>query len=126
MRRMLEQAGGPGAVEGPITGEDYGPWTDRLRDVEEMVEMPELRQEIARVRDRVRAMRSDFKRHSKAPQWDMVQSQVATPLKAVRDRLTEELMKRESTEALVPIDRDPVPQKFSDLVRKYYEKLGSE
>jgi hypothetical protein len=26
----------------------------------------------------------------------------------------------------VPIDRDPVPRKFSELVRRYYEKLGSE
>jgi hypothetical protein len=25
----------------------------------------------------------------------------------------------------VPIDRDPVPHKFSDLVRRYYERLGS-
>ncbi len=35
------------------------------------------------------------------------------------------MARRESSEALVPIDRDPVPAKFSDLVRRYYEKLGS-
>ena len=34
------------------------------------------------------------------------------------------LCKRESKEALVPIDRDPVPVRYSELVRRYYEELG--
>ena len=38
--------------------------------------------------------------------------------------VSEELARRQSQDALVPIDRDPVPTKFTDLVRKYYEKLG--
>ena len=50
--------------------------------------------------------------------------QIAQPLAEVRNRINEELARRQSSEALVPIDRDPVPNKFSDLVRKYYEKLG--
>jgi hypothetical protein len=44
----------------------------------------------------------------------------------VRNRVAEELARREKADALVPIDRDPVPNKFSDLVKRYYEKLGSE
>ena len=36
----------------------------------------------------------------------------------------EELARRESNDALVPIDRDPVPPQFSELVRRYYEQLG--
>ena len=104
---------------------DYAEWSDRLRDVEEMIDPSDLRNEIARIRDRARAMRVDFKRHSKSPQWDLVKSQIATPLAEVRSRIAEELAHRESNDALVPIDRDPVPAKFSDLVRRYYEKLGS-
>ena len=42
----------------------------------------------------------------------------------VRRTLAEELAKSESDRALVPIDRDPVPSRFSDLVEKYYERLG--
>jgi hypothetical protein len=42
----------------------------------------------------------------------------------VRNRINEELARREK-DSLVPIDRDPVPQQFSELVRQYYEKLGS-
>jgi len=43
----------------------------------------------------------------------------------VRNRVGEEFARRESKDTLVPIDRDPVPTKFSDLVRRYYEKLGT-
>jgi hypothetical protein len=33
--------------------------------------------------------------------------------------------RRESPDALVPIDRDPVPPQFAEGVRRYYERLGS-
>jgi hypothetical protein len=111
--------------EGPLTGAEYTQWSDRLREVEEMVDVPELRNEVLRVRERARQMRTDFKRHSKEPQWPIVRSQIAEPLAEIRQRVAEELAKRESSDSLVPIDRDPVPQKFSDLVRRYYEKLGA-
>lgn len=107
-----------------MTGEDFANWSDRLRDVEEMLDQPELRGEAARVRDRARAMRAEFKRHSLAPKWDLVKSQIATPLAQLRDRVADELARRDKTDSLVPIDRDPVPAKFTDLVRRYYEKLG--
>jgi hypothetical protein len=97
-----------------------------LRDVEEMVDTPELRNQVAQARDRARAMRNDWKRHGKNPQWPVVKSQVSAPLAEVRQRVAEELARRESNEARVPIDRDPVPTKYSELVRRYYEKLGSE
>ncbi|MBG87805.1 MAG: hypothetical protein CMO80_13005 [Verrucomicrobiales bacterium] len=115
-----------GHNQGPITGEDYANWADRMRNVEEMVNTSELRNEITKVRERVRSMRVDFKRHSKEPQWDMVQTQVMTPLVEIRDRISEELARRGSREAMVRIDRDPVPTRFADVVRKYYESLGSD
>jgi hypothetical protein len=111
---------------GPLTGQNYSDWSDRLRDVEEMIDVTELRNEVARVRDRARAMRSEFKRHSKLPQWPLVRAEIAGPLNEVRNRVAEELARREKSDSLVPIDRDPVPGKYSDLVRRYYEKLGSE
>ena len=37
----------------------------------------------------------------------------------------EEVRKRDTPDALVPIDRDPVPPEFVDGVRRYYERLGS-
>jgi hypothetical protein len=122
--RSPGDGGGGRGNHGPLTGEDFANWSDRLRDVEEMLDQPELRGEAARVRDRARAMRAEFKRHSLAPKWDLVKSQIATPLAQLRDRVADELARREKTDSLVPIDRDPVPAKFTDLVRRYYEKLG--
>jgi len=108
----------------PLTGDNFVDWSDRLRDVEEMVDLPEVRNEVARIRDRARVMRMDLKRESKKPDWAVVRLQIAGPLVEVRDRVAEELARRESNDALVPIDRDPVPPQFSELVRRYYEQLG--
>ena len=123
---FLDQLGGDGGnfAGGPITGGEYTEWSDRLRDVEEMLDVPELRAEAARIRDRARNARQDLKRHSKEPQWDLVKMEIAGPLVELRTRISEELARRESKEALVPIDRDPVPTRYSELVRRYYEELG--
>jgi hypothetical protein len=43
----------------------------------------------------------------------------------VRAWLREELARHENIRSLVPLDRDPVPEAYSELVRKYYENLGS-
>jgi hypothetical protein len=120
------RSGGPadGEQAGPLTGEDFSKWADRLRNVEEMVDDPALRAEAARVREIARGMRVEFKRHSLPPQWDAVRAQVSAPLAELRDRVAEELARRESKENLVPIDRDPVPQKYAERVRRYYEDLG--
>lgn len=90
-----------------------------------MIDSQDLRNEVAGARERARALRIDFKRKKTPPQWDVVRSQIAEPLVEVRNRINEELARRENKDSLVPIDRDPVPQKFSELVRRYYEKLGS-
>jgi hypothetical protein len=50
---------------------------------------------------------------------------VAEPINELRDRIAEEVRRRESPDALVPIDRDPVPPQFAEGVRRYYERLGS-
>jgi hypothetical protein len=55
-----------------------------------------------------------------------VRLQVLKPLVEVRDQLAEELARREPHENLVPIDRDPVPGRYSELVRRYYEELGKD
>ena len=70
-------------------------------------------------------MRAEFKRHGAEPKWDLVEQQITKPLTELRKRLSDELAKLRSDEALVPIDRDPVPERFAELVRKYYENLGS-
>ncbi len=125
-------AGGGGGLDGgppldqraPLTGDGFVDWSDRLRNVEEMLDRPELRREVADIREAAKVMRSEFKREGAQPKWDIVKSQISKPLAELRNRLNDELAKRESRESLVPIDRDPVPVKYSDRVRRYYEELG--
>ncbi len=126
------QAGVPRQFEGganrefaPISGKDFLNWSDRLRDVEEMVDDPELRAEAARIRDQARAIRAEMKRHSKEPNWNLVRVNVAEPLVELSNRVSDELLRRTSKQALVPLDRDPVPPKYSEKTRRYYERLGS-
>ena len=53
-----------------------------------------------------------------------MEADILKPLNEIRRQLAEELAKLKSDKALVPIDRDPVPDKFDELVRRYYERLG--
>ena len=123
---MLNRFAADSPSGSPITGDGFREWTDRLRDVEEMVQDPELRSEAARIRDRMRDVRVDLRRHSKAPQWPLVEKMIAQPLRELKRNVQEELIRRSAEKnALVPIDRDPVPDQFTDAVRQYYENLGS-
>jgi hypothetical protein len=88
-----------------------------------MLDDPELRNQLAQVMDRARAIRSEYVRHSKEPQWDMVQGHVLKPLTEVRQRVAEELARRESS-AVAPLDKDPVPGRYAELVSRYYQSLG--
>jgi hypothetical protein len=119
-------AGGSNAPGRPLTGEEFGEWSDQLRDIEEMLEDSELRNRVAQVRDRARAMRAEFKRHGEMPQWDLVKSQLLGEMQALQQRINQEVMKLESDRAMVPIDREPVPEEFDSLVQRYYELLSQE
>ena len=139
MIEQLDQAGEPRGFEdggeqprggvgpsAPLTGEGYRQWSDRLRDVEQMIEDPALRSEATRIRERAREARGEFRRHSQPPQWDEVEETIARPLRELTKSVAQELLRRSADRhAVVPIDRDPVPERFSDAVRQYYESLGS-
>jgi hypothetical protein len=47
------------------------------------------------------------------------------PLVELRDQVAQELLRKQSKDALVPIDREPVPPEYAEQVRRYYERLGS-
>ncbi len=56
-----------------------------------MVDDPNLRAEIARIRETAKGVRVDYKRNGAEPKWDMVKSKIGGPLAELHDRLTEEL-----------------------------------
>ena len=108
----------------PISGEDFLPWSDRMRDVEEMVADPELRAEATRIREQARSIRRDIKRHAEPPNWDLVRLKVIEPMVQLQDRVHEELIRRSGNKSRVPVDRDPVPAEFENAVQQYFEQLG--
>jgi hypothetical protein len=116
---------GNGQGGGPLTGGNYAEFNERLRDVESMISDPQLQADVQKVRDRARSARAEFKRHTQTPDWDLVRSSVQQPMIELQQRLSEEISKRESPDSLVPVDRDPVPTRYRDLVRSYYERLGT-
>ncbi|MSU22827.1 MAG: hypothetical protein EXS32_03285 [Opitutus sp.] len=111
---------------GPLTGGDFGPWTERLRNVEELLDTPELRNAVATARERARLFRRDVAQTRTKPDWTVVRLQILKPLVEVRSRVAEELARHDSKDSLAPIDRDPVPTRFAESVRRYYEELGKD
>ena len=109
----------------PLTGGGYDRWNDRLRNVEELLEAPELRNQAARIRDDARQMRIDHRRNNQPPQAAVVSTRITQPLAELRDRVAEELARRESANPLAPLDHDPVPSRFREQVRRYYTELGA-
>ncbi|MDZ4850457.1 MAG: hypothetical protein SGI77_14320 [Pirellulaceae bacterium] len=118
---VMEQNGNP------ITGNNFGEWSDALRDVEESVRDPEMRGVASGIRQAARELRRDYQRHSKEPQWDLVRELVSKPLSQLRESVQAELLRKSADRnAVVPIDRDPVPSIFEQRLRQYYENLGSQ
>jgi len=108
-----------------FTGDGYDRWSDRLRNVEELLNNPELRNEAAKVLDRARELRINLKRSNEAPQVAVLNTRITQPLIELRDRVAEELSKKDTGKNLAPMDRDPVPAEFRDLVKRYYKELGA-
>ena len=110
----------------PFTGDGFRQWSDRLRDVEELVSDPDLRWQATQIRQAARDLRSEAQRHSKLPEWSLVKELIASPLRELEKKVSDELIRRAASKnEIVPIDRDPVPSEFSRSVRQYYENLGS-
>lgn len=128
LRNLVQRLGQNQEVDrstAPITGGGFLNWSDRLRDVEAVTEPTDLRNQLATARERLANLRADFRDRGKNPDGEVIRQQVLMPLTQVRTWLREELAKQENANSLVPLDRDPVPEHYTELVRKYYEKLGS-
>lgn len=115
-----------GSRHRPLTGTDFRNWSDRLREVEELLDNPELRHRATKIRDRARAMRAEFRRHGTEPQWDLVESGLLEEMSKLQRRIRQDISALTSDRSLVPIDREPVPEIFDQLVQEYYEQLGHE
>ena len=91
-----------------------------------MLDDPELRHRVARVRDHARSIRAEFRRHGTEPRWDLVKSDLLDEMRDLQRRLAEDIVALRSDRSMAPIDREPVPEEFDVLVQRYYELLGQE
>ena len=69
-------------------------------------------------------MRRDFKRHSVEPGQDQLQKEVVGPLAEAARKIDARLRELDRKDPLAPVGRDPVPDRYNDLVRRYFEELG--
>lgn len=90
-----------------------------------MIADPDLRADAARIRDEAKAIRKDLKRHSPEPDWNKIKLKLAQPLAELKRRVTQEILRRDPKNELVPLNREPVPTRYENAVRKYYEQLGT-
>jgi len=93
--------------------------------VEEALDASELKNDATRIAENARQIRIDYRRDNAPPQAEHIKTRITQPLAELRERVNEELAKRESQDSLTPLDRDPVPTRFKELVRRYYSELGS-
>ncbi len=110
----------------PLTaaGETYSDWSDRLRNLEELTNIPEVRDAVTRAREAARSIRRETGKRSADPRWDLVETGILAPLAEAQDLVREELARLTQDDLLVPIERDPVPDQYRDSVQNYYEQLA--
>ncbi|WAC18721.1 hypothetical protein OVA24_15945 [Luteolibacter sp. SL250] len=115
---------GFGTSGGVITSESFREWSDRLHDIGAVIEDPQARSAVARAVKTSRDLRRDFKRHSKEPGEAEVRAGVVEPLTEAVRALDARLRELNKENPLAPIGRDPVPDRYSEVVRRYFEELG--
>lgn len=99
-------------------------WSDRLQDLEAAVDLPEARDAMARARSAARELRIDARRHSKPPSHALVEEKVLRPLVEAEIQIRQELNRLDRKNPLSPVERDPVPESYTEIVQRYYESLG--
>jgi len=110
---------------GPITGTNFTDWANRLRTVQNLIDDPQLRQQVANALSQAQDLRRNYQRNRTLPQWALVMSNVVTPLNQVSTALHQQLLRTDQPDLLQPVDQDPVPDKYANSVKRYYEALGN-
>lgn len=104
--------------------QDLQAWLEALRQLELVLPQQDLQQQTQAIADRLIAGLKDPARASKRPQWDLLLGQIRGDLIELRRQVLYELARIQPGQELVPVDRDPVPARYAELVRRYFERLG--
>lgn len=120
------ESGNPRTSRGgtAISGTGYEEWRDRLADLEAVVTDPDAQSAVARARKAGQEMRKDFKRHAKEPDRTRIEDEILKPLAEAAKELDARLRDLDHEDPLAPVGRDPVPDRYTEIVRRYFEELG--
>ena len=89
-----------------------------------MVQDPDAQSAVARARKAAREMRKDFNRHAREPDQERIEQGILRPLAEAAKELDTRLKDLGKKDPLAPVGRDPVPERYSEIVRRYFEELG--
>lgn len=117
-------AGLGGAFAGPIRGGGFKDWADRLRDLQDMLPDTQMQSDAAQLLVEAREFRADLVRRSLDPDWQLVQRQLLAPMRELEAKIAQARAELDPDRQKVRLDRDPVPERYQEMVQRYYEKLG--
>jgi hypothetical protein len=119
IENLLTVSAATTAAYGPGRSPDGSPWSIVLRNVEEIIDQHNLRNQIATARDRA-GFAAAIQSHAPETSWDVVRLLV---VKAGQSTASPRNWRVAARAGAGPFDRDPVPNRYSELVRRYYEEL---
>ena len=99
-------------------------WSDRLYDIEVVIQDADAQTAVAKARKASRELRKNYKRHSQAPDQETLENEILRPLLEAADKLDTRLYELNREDELAPVGRDPVPDRYEEIVRRYFEELG--
>ena len=107
-----------------ISGQGYEQWRDRMADLEAILTDPDAQSAVARARKASLEMRKDYKRHARLPDQAKIDQAILHPLNEAAKALDARLNDLDQKDPLAPVGRDPVPERYTEIVRQYFEELG--
>lgn len=104
---------------------DYEQWLDTLRDAESLLPWDSpTREELTRIRERVEAIRREWRARALAPQFDLFLEVAARPLVGAVDDLQKEIEAQLDQREFLLVDEGDVPDRYRRHVANYFRDLA--
>lgn len=102
----------------------YGEWRDRIEDLQAVIDDPEALTEITRAYRAAQSMRKDFRQSGNSPSPERINQEIVQPLEEAARAVDARLAALNREDPLAPVNRDPVPERYEELVSNYFEALA--
>lgn len=104
---------------------DAARWLETLRDAGPLLpENSPYRQEIAEIREAMEDLRSDYRRSSRPPIYDLISRLVFNPLVETAAKINEEIERQLAQREFVLRDEGGVPARYQKPVAEYFKALS--